>query len=421
MRVFLLLSVIILCLCGLLHAQNFPAFPAGEYWQFPDARTLGLAGAGSVSNTSAGALMLNPAAMANHSPGITLDFSPAARHLDERRSFPLFDRFGDINQFNIYAINGNWFSHLQGGLQYTFGESVRYLKSLAAGVFNEINHNYEYLEEVRQNTFPDDPLAYNTIRYEGKLTRYSFGAALQFMERLNVGLQAGLLSGNLDQSASIVFVDNNDDNTFTSSSRSMDNTPIVTSVGVTYQVNPYFNFGGFLRLPYTLEYKVRDNSSPETRIFQETIGYPMQFTGGLEYRAQQILQARLNVDFSYEWWGRTDFKVDGERQDKGFEDVIGIKAGIEHVFHNRIPFQVGVQYRTYYQNRSETRLMFSAGSGFRGENWFVNLAGGFSKLNYPYRDLFDDSKYGGDRSNSSIDDVEESYFFGVLTLSVSVR
>lgn len=422
MRGFLQLAVSILFLAGISFAQNYPAFPVGEYWQFPDARTLGMAGAGSVSNSSIAALMLNPAAMAERSPGISLDFSPAARKLEERRSFPLFDRFGDLNQFNIYAINDNWFSHVQGGLQYTFGKNVPYLKSLAAGVFNEINHNYEYVEEVRQNVFPDDPLAYNTIQYQGKLTRYCLGAAFQFMERLNIGLQGGILSGNLDQNSSVVFVDNSANDYFQSSSRSLDNTPVVASAGATYRVNPHFNFGGYLRLPYTVEYKGTETDAGVSSSFTESIEYPMQFTAGLEYRGQQILQARLNVDFTYEWWSRTDFKIDGQATDQGFEDVIGIKAGIEHVFADRIPFQVGVQYHTYYRDRDDARLMFSAGTGFRGPNWLVNVAGGFSKLNYPYPDLFDDSNYGGNRSGiGAIDDVEESYFFGAATLSVSVR
>lgn len=127
------------------------------------------------------------------------------------------------------------------------------------------------------------------------------------------------------------------------------------------------------------------------------------------------------MDFTYEWWSKTDYKVAGQTEDQGFEDAIALKAGIEHVFFNQIPFQVGMQYRTYYRDRSRARLLFSAGTGFRGPGWFVNVGGGFSKLNYFYPDLFDDSNYGGDRSESSTDDVEESYFFGVATLSVSIR
>lgn len=422
MRGFLQVAISTLFLAGISFAQNYTAFPVGEYWHFPDARTMGLAGAGSVSNSSVAALMMNPAAMANQAPGFTIDLSPGAHNLEERRSFPLFDRFGDFNQYNIYVTNDNWFYNVQGGVQYTFGERFPVVKSLAVGIFNEIDQNYEYVEEVRQNVFPDDPLAYNTIKYEGKLNRYSLGAALQVMGNLNLGLQAGLLSGgDLQESTSIVFVDNSENDYFGSSSRSLDNTPIVASLGATYQVNPYFNFGGHLRLPYTVEYEVRDQSTPATQIFQESIGYPMQLTGGFEYRGQQILQARLNVDFTYEWWSKTDYKVAGQTEDQGFEDAIALKAGIEHVFFNQIPFQVGMQYRTYYRDRSRARLLFSAGTGFRGPGWFVNVGGGFSKLNYFYPDLFDDSNYGGDRSESSTDDVEESYFFGVATLSVSIR
>lgn len=416
---------LMLLLAAISFAQNYPAFPVGEDWQFPDARTLGLAGAGSVSNTTVAALMLNPAALANHPAGLEITLSPALRNLEERRSFPIFDRFGDINQYGIYVINDNWNSLLQGGVQYHFGATpIPYLKALAIGVFNEIDQRYNYEEDVRQNEFPDDPLALNLIKFQGRLTRYSLGAAFRVLENWSLGVQGGILSGNLEQTTAVSFVGGSSKDYSRSSSRSLKNTPLVLSLGTTFQANPRLSVGGYLRLPYTVDYDVVESATGaalQSGSYRESHEYPYQLTLGLEYRSQQILQARLNVDLVYEWWSAVEYERDGQALNPDYEDVFKIKTGIEHIFFNQIPFRVGVQYRTFFRDRRNTRLLFSAGSGFKGRSWEVSAAGGFSRLDYPYPDLFDDRLYGGDRSKSLIDNVAETYFFGVATLRVSVR
>lgn len=425
MRLFYQAFGLMLLLAGILFAQNYPAFPVGEDWQFPDARTLGLAGAGSVSNTTVAALMLNPAALANHPAGLDITLSPALRNLEERRSFPIFDRFGDINQYGIYVINDNWKPVIQGGVQYSFGATpIPYLKALAVGVFNEIDQRYDYEEDVRQNEFPDDPLALNTISFDGKLIRYSLGAAFRVLENWSLGVQGGILNGDLEQTTAVSFVGGSSEDYSESSSRSLKNTPLVLSLGTTFQANPRLSVGGHLRLPYTVDYDVVESATgaaSQSDSYRESHEYPYQLTMGLEYRSQQILQARLNVDVTYEWWSAVEYERDGQAQDPNYDDVFKIKAGIEHIFFNQIPFQVGVQYRTFFLDHRNTRLLFSAGTGFMGRNWEVGAAGGFCRVDYPYPDLFDDQLYGGDRSNSLFDDVAESYFFGVITLKVKVR
>ena len=279
-----------------LFAQNLISFPVGEYWLFPDARTLGLAGGGSVSNSSLSALLLNPATMAMNEPGMEFMVSSRGRSLQERRSFPLFDRFEDINALNTYVVNSNLFWSFQGGAQYSFGKSpIPYLKSVAVGAFNEVDQEYEYIEEVRENVFPDDPLAFNAIQFSGKLTRISAGAAFQ-VDRLSLGLQAGVLTGNLDQRTSVTFVDVKDENLSQSTTRSKSNTPIVATLGATYMVTPHFHLGSHFRLPYTIDYAVTTISG-ETISSTESINYPGQLTVGFEFRGQQSLQARAECRF----------------------------------------------------------------------------------------------------------------------------
>ncbi len=415
-------------LAGSIFSQNFIAFPVGEYWHFPDARTLGLAGAGSVSNSAIGALLMNPAAMAANKPGLQVNVATRARSLEERRSFPIFDRFNDINQFGIYAINSNWFANFQGGIQYNLDiASFPWLKSVAAGAFEEVDQSYEYNEEVRENVFPDDPLAINRIKFDGQLTRYSFGAAFRIAEPLDIGFQIGILQGDLDQIRTISFINDDTRNRRENSFRSLDNIPLITSFGAVYRVNPYLSLGGQFQLPYSVNYDVNFDFGGDTFVpilpAKESIEYPQQATVGVEYRGQQALQARLNVDVTYEWWSGTDQQIATENPDisNGLDDVVKIKAGIEHIFFNQIPFRVGVQYRTSFLERTNARIMFAAGTGFMGKLWQIDLSGGFSRLDYRFPDLFDDRIFGGDRSASNIDNVEESFFFGMATLKMNLR
>lgn len=408
--------------------QNILSFPLGEFWQFGDARTLGMAGAGSVSNSSGAALLMNPAAMAAQQEGLHFMLAPRGRSLDDRRSFPVFNRIDDITQQGIYAVNNNWFFQLQGAVQYRFEwKSFPYLKTVAAGVFQEIEQDFRYDEEVRENIFGDQLLAYNSIDYDGRLTRYAFGAALQPAGPLQAGFQIGALSGDLTSDSAVTFLSGSARNLNSHTTRSLDNTPIVASAGVIYQVNPYFSLGGHARLPYTVKYRAHqvllDNftGAQAEQTVAEEIQYPLQLTAALEYRGRQELQARLNVDFTYERWSDSEHTINGLPVRRKLDDAIMIKVGVEHVFFDQVPFQVGLQYRTTYTDNNRSRIMVGAGTGFRGDQWEVDLAAGISKRSYSFPDLFDDARYGGDRSNSSIDTVEERYFFSVATLKLHLR
>lgn len=415
MRNLLIILATIIFIGGPAEAQSLLAYPVGEYWQFGNARSLSMAGSGAASTSGTAALMLNPAVMSQQQAGWRLQFSPTIRNTEERRSFPVFNRIDDIVQQGIYALNDNWYLPLQGGAQFTFDrDRVPFLRSIAIGVFDEINQNYDYFEEVRVRDFDDEKnaLAYNEIVIDGKLTRLSFGAAVEVIDKLSAGLQIGVLRGDLDYRQSTNFYreeDQSGDQLF-EQMRKTDNTPLIASFGLLYEVTPHFQAATDLQLPYQVDY----NSDAG----KETIEYPARWTLGFEYRGRQELQSRLNVDFSYEWWNSRSYSIAGADVETLYEDVIVIKPAVEHIFYNQIPLRVGLQYRTSFQNRTFTRTLVSGGTGFMGEGWQVDVAGAFTKQSYPFPDLFDDALFGGDRSRSEIDTVEEKYFFAMITLTV---
>ncbi|NOX37943.1 MAG: hypothetical protein GXO78_10445 [Calditrichaeota bacterium] len=421
MRLILLNLIWIGCLWG----QAYNTYPIGDYWIFPDARTLGLAGSGSVSNTRAGALMLNPAAMGVSAVGVQLEWSPWLRKLEERRSYPLYNRIDDITQQAIYAQNLNWFADWQGGVVVRPDWGV--FKALAVGRFMELDQNYVYREEVRKNIFGDSLLAENQITVQGRLHRYSLGMAFQLGSGVFLGLQVGFLKGGLEKDSSIQFYDNREfPEEGARTVRQLKGTPLVVSAGGIWVVNPHVRLGASVQLPYTVRWQYRwiHRYLKVLVTGEERHEYPLQATVGFEYRARQELQARLNIDVSYFWWSQTRSRV----ATRGFartwdrlQDAIQLKVGIEHLFFNRVPFRVGVQFRTAPENRRQSRTLLTAGTGFRGKFWQVDLSGGISHLSYRARDVFDDALYGGFRADSVLDTVEENFFFGVVSVRVGLR
>jgi hypothetical protein len=410
----------LLYMAGFLSAQNYPSFPIGQYWLFPDARALGMGGAGSVSFNSPGAMLYNPAALAQIDHRLSLDATINLRKLEERRSYPLYDRFDGIIGDGIYAINNNWYLRPQGAVALQIPGIGSKGLTVAVGSFKEIDQNYQYNEEVRQNIFGDFLEAFNKIEFSGALQRYggAIATSLPSLPNLSLGVQAGILDGSLSYLREINFVDTTQQDVRTSIDRALNNTPLVMSLGAIYRVNERISAGADVSLPYTVRYKAMMENGQQAI---EEIGYPLRLNAGFEYRARQELQARLNVDFGYEFWSSQQFttEIDGAVVTPGqdFSDVIVIKAGIEHIFYNKVPFRVGLQYRNSYENRGRTRTFLTAGTGFFDHDWKVDVAGGVSNMTYSWPDLFSDTLYNGDRSNSNMDDVNESFIFGRVTFS----
>ncbi len=414
---------------GLL-AQNFLSYPNGEYWRFPNARSLALAGAGSLSMEGVGALFYNPAALANGRRMLEGEVSLLGRKLEERRGFPVFNRIDDVIQNGVYAINNNWFGNLQGGVVYRpRGAGFRWLQAIALGRFVQLDQDYDYEEEVRENIFGDSLVAFNRIVQDGQLSRYSLGISMALNKHVFLGLQLGFLSGDLTRDSTIAFARRSGEVTGGREVHQLDNTPLVASFGVLAHVNSRLAVGSFFRLPYSLRYNysftpVCSDCQATDVVGRETLEYPLEWTVSAEYQARQALQARLSVEFNYQWWSNVTWQRQtdaGQFKRNHYDDVFSVRVGVEHIFYNRIPFQVGLQYRSFFQRKQTTRTLVTAGTGFMNRWWRVDVAGGVSRLDYRFPDLFPDTLFGGNRNNSPIDTVQETYVFGLATVRFFIK
>ncbi|RMG63916.1 MAG: hypothetical protein D6715_10520 [Calditrichaeota bacterium] len=419
-----------LMLAASVLAQNFLSYPNGEYWRFPNARSLALAGAGSLSLQGVGALVYNPAALANGRARLEGEISLTGRKLEERRGFPVFNRIDDVVQNGVYAINNNWFGNFQGGVVFRPAwKGFRPLKAISVGRFTELDQDYDYEEEVRENIFGDSLIAFNRIVQDGRLSRYGIGVAVAVTKNVFLGAQLGVLSGDLSRDSTIAFVRRGGDVRGGREERKLDNTPLVASFGLLARINSRLAVGSYLKLPYSLKYNYRfaaicNGCLPRDVVGRETLEYPLEWTLSAEYQARQALQARLSVEFNYQWWSKVAWRrtINGNQFTWGnYDDVFSVRVGVEHIFYNRIPFQVGLQYRSFFQRKQTTRTLISAGTGFMNRWWRVDVAGGVSRLNYRFPDLFPDTLFGGNRNNSPIDTVQETYFFGLATVRFFVK
>jgi hypothetical protein len=206
-------------------------------------------------------------------------------------------------------------------------------------------------------------------------------------------------------------------------SRTLENTPMMISIGSVYQANERIRAGVDVSFPYTVSYIARESGGE----LSETIKYPLKANVGLEYRARQELQARLNIDLGYEFWSNASYETEiggNVPVSQEFSDVLKIKVGIEHIFYNRIPLRVGAQYRTAYLSTGNTQTLLAAGTGFFNEVWRVDVSGGFGRITYRWEDLFDDARYVNDpnfQSRTDRDSVDESTFLLLISLKFGMN
>jgi hypothetical protein len=256
------------------------------------------------------------------------------------------------------------------------------------------------------------------------LRRYSaaIAGAIPPLPGLSLGIQAGLLQGNVDYGEEINYVQENQTLVLVDQSRELKNTPLVLSVGTVYRASERISAGLDIVLPYSVKFKSISSGNE----LNETIEYPLKINGGFEFRARQKLQARLNVDIGYEFWSGKKYssQIGGNiPTTQKFDDVFYFKTGIEHIFFNKIPFRVGAQYRTSYLSRGTTQTLLGAGTGFFRNAWHVDVSGAFSKISYPWDDLFDDALFVDDpnfQSRIDPDTVDEITLFILLSVKYTI-
>lgn len=403
--------------------MNYSRIYYGDENQYLTARSLGLAGAGIAGDDAYASVLTNPALAVYSESWLNLNAGLSIYKLEEDRSYPYYDNFGGFVDYGSYVFNKYWYSQFYGIITSRLPfESLMGL-SVSTGFIPFQSFDYDYLEEVRSGDYGDALLGYNHMTSEGVLNAIPFNIALKpfeglFLDQqisLAIGGGVNILTGSIEQMDKVTAIDSRylsaeHDTTY---NLDLDNTPVISSIGLQIKIGDRFSFGTSLRLPYDIDFKNKTKAQDTSYIETQTLSYPMRLSFGTEYRFQNILEARIFTDFIYTFW--EDFK-DSENENLSFDNTYNIRAGIEHIFFNRVPFRVGFDYGTLRESKDYSQALLSAGTGFIVNNVKVDMAVGISSLTYRQQDMYLNENFGYENATDA-DQVKWNHLYARIDVN----
>lgn len=422
-------SLSILLIATLVFAQqgnfNYDKMNYGVQTPFISARSMGMGGSGVAGGTVADAAALNPALLGGNSALVTLSGGLwLKRHLEDR-AFPYYDSFVGFNDYGSYYYAAKWYQGFWGLVAFNIPVPALQGLNLAAGSLPFSSYDYDYEEEVRDPADQNDRLlGYNSIKQQGSFTQIPLIASYRLLPGLHIAGQVSFLRGRIESKRII----NPHVAGFESSAmyqnytKELDSNPLVTTLGLQYRMNNRLSVGAAFRLPYTMTFKrtftdvLADTSAAQP---DQTLDYPLRFAAGLEYRFENILEAKINVDFMYNFWSK--FK-DNLKAGTHFQDTYAFRLGVEHLFFDKVPLRAGFLYSTLRQSASFSRAVLTIGSGFAIRRVQVDFGGGVSNMDYYQEDMFPESIYGlNDRSDSDRVSLTNYFLRADITYSFDMK
>ena len=395
--------------------------------QYLTARSLGLAGAGVAGDDAYASVLINPALAVYSESWLNMNTGISIYKLEEDRSYPYYDNFGGFLDYGSYVFNKYWYSQFYGVITSRLPfESLMGL-SIATGFIPFQSFDYDYLEEVRSSDYGDPLLGYNHLTSEGVLNAIPFNVAfipingklLDKQVTLAIGGGIKILTGSveLNEKIEVKRAEYFDTVRQLKYERELDNLPVIPQVGIQIKYGDRFSIGSSLRLPYDLEFKnkvyIANISEDTSMIVNQKLSYPMRLSVGSEYRFQNILEARIFTDFIYTFW--EDFE-DSQKEDISFDNTFNIRAGIEHIFFNKVPFRIGFDYGTLRESKDYSQALLSAGTGFILNNVKVDMAVGISSLTYRQQDMYPNENFGYENATDA-DQVQWNHLYARIDVN----
>lgn len=425
-------SLVLLLLLGInSFAQqlemNFNRMDYGFENQYLTARSLGLAGAGVAGDDAYASVLINPALTVYSESWLNFNAGLSIYKLEEDRSYPYYDNFGGFVDYGSYVFNKYWYSQFYGVISSRLPFKSLMGLSIATGFIPFQSFDYDYLEEVRSNDYGDALLAYNHLTSKGVLNAVPFDIAFTPFNGKLIGKQVTLaigagikvLTGSVELNEKIEvkraeLLDTARELTY---EREIDNVPIIPQVGIQIKYGDRFSAASSLRFPYDLEFKnkvyLANTLADTSMIVDQKLSYPMRLSFGTEYRFQNILEARIFTDFIYTFW--EDFE-DDQKEDVSFDDTYNIRAGIEHIFFNKVPFRVGFDYGILRESKDYSQALLSAGTGLIVNNVKVDMAVGISSLTYKQQDMYPNENYGYENATDA-DQVKWNHLYARIDVN----
>ena len=370
----------------------------------PTARGLALGNSGLAAGGVLLAASHNPALLARADSGLVLQGGGDFLSLQEDRSFPYYDNFGGFVDYGSYYFQDNGYYNFSAQLVYSLKGLIKDMPlALSLGWMPFMDFNYNYFEEVRSTSFGDKLLAYNEFSGEGVLYALPFTVAAAF-DNFSVGLSVALLNGDVTTVNRVIPKALGLDSLARDAvlQRQALNTPFYINAGFSFRVDERLSVGGSFRSGFEYQTENLLTSGDSSQTLTQAVAYPARVGMGFDYRFRNILQARLMVDFYYNFWSAL---TDDLYKAPDYNDTYNIRVGVEHLFFNDFAFRVGYSFENMRENRELTKTLLTAGLGYRWKNVDLNLGLGLTAMEFYQADLYDDAAYDSNVSTRTQNDL----------------
>ena len=444
MKQYFYTCTLILLLGNVSRGQSFFSPLIGDLPRIADSRSTAVGFSSWGAGGSAAALLSNSALLGLSNQRLSLITGINAFSINEKRSFPVQDSYGDFLADNTYVLNQNWYPDLQVGANFRLIPRLR-----LAMLINHTNRtDFQYEEEVRGSLYGEynrDPLVgYNRLSNRHSTYNTSFGLALNPIKSLWLGWGMNLsTTDNAEQTYEIQIIKESiyqsSDHTISYSTKPKFATVVTGNIGLTFDLTKHLCISTAYRFPYEtvqkggLLYLMHD--STETLPVMEidsnytvnkvTRHLPGELRLGFCFKPVNLIPTQLFFELVYQDWKETTVKyqmanisavahvpTNIDKDKIPYRNVTKFHLGIEHVFFSGVPFRLGFYHDPNPIDADLDRNWFTAGTGYQLGNFNLEISGAFTTSEYEYHDLFPVAA----EERVEFDTVREGLLIGIITL-----
>ncbi len=331
--------------------------------------------------------ILNPAGLA-WTTKVRADLGVSMTHHEENRFMPVFDSFESyVTDMAIASNQNTWL-----GTGFAVAVPLSVLDfPLAVGLSLADRYPYDYTfeEEFRDpDTFSsprDRILEERAYEVDGTLRTLSFGFATAALnDRVSAGASLHYAFGTREESWLLRDNDLDDGDQSYDNRQEWDLSGVNATFGVQGKVTDRLTLGVAYetRLEVDGDYDVTTfaagDEAPVQTTTTETIKYPAFWRFGAAFYPRSEPRTVLTVDVVYSDWEDLEDSREGDREI--LNDVIDVRVGLEHTFHNDMRMRFGFRRYDSYADEEGGNSVFSGGAGFPVAGGEVSLSLELNKL-----------------------------------------
>ncbi len=375
-------------------------------------RDMALSGA-NTSDYSGPLNTLNNPANQGGFKGVLLSGGLMIMGMNENRSYPAIDQFGDRVTDNVYVVSRGYQPAYSGGVSWgidKLGVSLVTVPFVTPAFF--------YKEEIRGSLYPPnvnrDPLiGYHHIEQTGVIQKTGASFASAFGS-WSIGGGIQVLHGiDLENKFGVSVIDSNDVSALASETTflqhetwSLNKSPVVFNLGIIKDLGMHWRISASYQSGVNLE-STRQGAIP---LFDTTMAYPLvswtsdtlmldteipgKFEIGLRMKPSNPLPTSVYISVAYQDWSQysvsyVDSLSDGTNSlNYPMQETFTISGGVEHWVSDQVPFRAGFSWIESPLADELAQSRFSAGSGWVSGPLQFDIAMQISSVQYSFVDIF---------------------------------